>query len=98
MKDVLKVMQTNLLEYGNTYFNYDLKWDKSGTIPFNFFPIFIDFHYHDLTHDPFLITLEEFDFSFKHDENGSGIKSTVPLVRDWNITFAYEFDFLFSNW
>jgi hypothetical protein len=51
-KGLIDMVHENLLEYGNTYLNFDYAFQKAGEYKFNHFPLFVHFKYSNLRHDP----------------------------------------------
>jgi hypothetical protein len=65
-------------------------------IPINMFPLFIDFHYHNLVHDPISIDMSAFLFNFTHMavDDAPVIYMRLPMVSDWAYKFDYNFKWL----
>ena len=79
--------------YGREYLNFDYKMKEHGVKEIRSFPIYLDVHYFNLTHDPISIDMENFSFNFTRmvvdDEAVLAMK--IPLIEEWNITFTYKY-------
>ena len=60
---------------------------------FDYFPFFIDFHYHNLVHDPIQIDMQHFVFNFTHmaADEAPVVYTRMPLIEDWTYTFDYNY-------
>ena len=90
------MIKKNVLVYGKEYLNFDYSFKPYGVKEIRSFPLYFDFHYSDLSHNPISLNMEEFAFNFTSmvvDEERV-IALHVPLVEHWNITFSYEYKVL----
>jgi len=59
-KGLIDTVRQNLLEYGNSFLNFDYQFDKSGVFEFKHFPFSVNFKYSNLRHDPISFNMTNF--------------------------------------
>ena len=91
------MIKKDLLNYGTTYLNFDVKWSETGLYKLKFFPFYINFHWFNLRTDPVLVDVNKFAFNFtqmrRDDEDV--VYFRVPVVKSWQVYFDYDFWYIF---
>lgn len=90
------MVRQDLLSYGTAYLNFDYQHKSDGMIRVSLFPIFIDFFYHNLTHDKISLDMHNLKFLFTHMASDSKpvVYTRLPMVRDWSYNFKYAYSWL----
>jgi len=87
------MIKENLLQYGQSYLNFDYQHATKGKIEVNAFPFFVDFYYKNLKHDPIKLDMQAFRFNFTHMEvdNEPVVYMRLPLIENWGYRFNYKY-------
>jgi hypothetical protein len=94
---LIDMVHENLLEYGNSYLNFDYAFEKAGEYKFNHFPLFIHFKYSNLRHDPISFNMSNAALQFLSpdmSDDAQVLRVVLPLVKYFEADFDYEYTFL----
>jgi hypothetical protein len=91
------MIKKNLLQYGQTYLNWDMQWPESGSYPIKFFPFYTNFKWLNLRTDPLLLDIVQFSFNFTTmaKDNEEVVYFRIPVVKKWAIYFDYDYRYMF---